>query len=132
SPLSNPADLSVNTAGDRFAVACSGNNTVYFGELESPSNLRPIAVPDAGASLQAEGVVFEAGQAGTWMVRGLDLTGRLLGTTSELPHAAGVATWTWDQLGAWAAGAALLDIRFIPVQNGASSWQTTLKRAPVR
>ena len=33
---------------------------------------------------------------------------------------------------AWAADAALLDIRFTPVQNGASSWQTTLKRAPVR
>ena len=124
--------LSVSTDGDRFAVACSGNNTVYFGELETPSNLRPIALPEAGASLQAEGVVLEARQAGTWTVRGLDLTGRLLGTTSELPHATGAATWTWDQLGAWAAGAALLDIRFIPIQDGASLWQTTLKRAPVR
>ena len=132
SPLSDPADLSVNTIGDRFAVACSGNNTVYFGDLETPSNLQPIALPEAGASLHAEGIVLEAGQAGTWTVRGLDLNGRLLGTTSEWPHAASAATWTWDQLGTWAAGAALLDIRFIPVQDGASSWQTTLKRAPVR
>ena len=132
SPLSNPADLSVNTAGDRFAVACSGNNTVYFGELETPSTLRPIKLPEAGATLQAEGLMLTAGQAGTWTVRGLDLTGRLLGTTSELPHATGAATWTWNQLGAWAAGAALLDIGFIPVQDGTSSWQTTLKRAPLR
>ena len=132
SPLSNPADLSVNTAGDRFAVACSGNNTVYFGELETPSILRPIKLPEAGATLQAEGLMLTAGQAGTWTVRGLDLTGRLLGTTSELPQATGAATWTWNQLGAWAAGAALLDIGFIPVRDGTSSWQTTLKRAPLR
>ena len=37
SPLSNPADLSINTAGDTYAVACSGNNTVYFGNLMAVS-----------------------------------------------------------------------------------------------
>lgn len=131
-PLSNPADLSVNTAGDRFAVACSGNNTVYFGELESVSGLRPIVLPEAEAALLAEGVVLKAAHSGAWTVRGMDVSGRQLGNTSELPHPSGTATWTWDELGPWAADAALLDIRFAPDHAGSPLWQTTLKRAPIR
>ena len=131
SPLSNPADLSVNTLGDRYAVACSGNNTVYFGPLLDISALSPVRVPETAASLTGEGLALSSDEAGQWTIRGLDTSGRELGANS-LSSAAGQVPVTWDVLGKWSSAAFLLEVRFEPVGSTSGSWRTVLKHNSTR
>ncbi len=126
SPLSNPADLSVNTLGDTYAVACSGNNTVYFGPLLDISALSPVRVPVTDASLTDEGLALSSDEAGHWTVRGLDSAGRELGMSS-LSSAAGQVPVSWDALGTWSSAAFLLEVRFDPSGSLSGSWRTVLK-----
>lgn len=131
SPLSNPADLSVNTLFDTYAVACSGNNTVYFGPLLDISSVDPVTVPAAEASLSGEGLALNADEPGRWTVRGLDTTGRELGLVS-LSSGAGTTPVSWDSLGSWSRDAFLLEVRFEPAGTDSGSWRTVLKRDPKR
>ena len=131
SPLSNPADLSVNTLGDTYAVACSGNNTVYFGPLLDISALSPVRVPVTAASLTGEGLALSSDEAGQWTVRGLDTSGRELGAKS-LSGGAGQVPVTWDALGKWSAAAFLLEVRFEPAASTSGSWRTVLKHGATR
>jgi len=126
SPLSNPADLSVNTAETLYAVACSGNNTVYFGELANVSNVTSARWPLAEAAWASQGVSVSADVPGTWSITGMDFSGRVLGNMEAL-HAAGETVWTWDTLGSWGRQATLLDVRFTPQGSGVGVWKTTLK-----
>ncbi|MDA0728708.1 MAG: hypothetical protein O3B70_02350 [Bacteroidetes bacterium] len=128
SPLSNPADLSINTTGDTYAVACSGNNTVYFGTLmdlspvvDSPSS------PDIQIQWNDSGVMTQQDMPGTWTVRGFDLSGRLLGSKSWFePPGSSVATW--EQLGAWSRHSNFLEFSLEGI-DGRGVWRQTLKTA---
>ena len=131
SPLSNPADLSVNTLGDLYGVACSGNNTVYFGPLLDVSAITPIALPGADAQLTSQGITLEADVSGTWFIQGMDALGRALGTCS-VPCTAGAQLVDWSQMGAWGQRSALLTAKFTPTASGVGAWQTTLKRVVLR
>ncbi|MDG1675067.1 MAG: hypothetical protein P8H88_06425 [Flavobacteriales bacterium] len=131
SPLSNPADLSVNTLGDTYAVACSGNNTVYFGPLLDISALSPVHVPSADASLNGDGLALSSEEAGKWTVRGLDTAGRELGTNS-LSSGPGQVPVSWDALGQWSAAAFLLEVSFEPTGSASGSWRTVLKHGATR
>ena len=130
--ISNPADLSVNSAEDRFAVACSGNNTVYFGNLENTAEIRLVNIPQAGAIMDSEGLVLQSSTPGVWIIRGLDLTGRVLGTSDRSIQSTRRVTWTWDTLGKWAGQATLLEIIFKPTNATYSTWRTTFKRGTMR
>ena len=77
--VNNPADLSVNASGDMYAVACSGNHTVFFGVLPKPSQLVEAKLPAVEAAFCGTGLKLEADVAGTWHVQGTDATGKLLG-----------------------------------------------------
>ena len=77
--VSSPADLSVNASGDMFAVACSGDNTVFFGMLPEPSNLIQVTLPSAEAAFCGNGLELHSDDAGTWQIQGTDATGKLLG-----------------------------------------------------
>jgi len=131
SPLSNPADLSVNTLFDTYAVACSGNNTVYFGPLLDISSVDPVTVPTANAALTSEGLALSADEPGQWTVRGLDTTGRELGMNS-FSSGAGTVPVSWDSLGSWSRAAFLLEVRFDPAGTDSGTWRTVLKRDPTR
>ena len=130
-PLSNPADLSVNTLGDTYGVACSGNNTVYFGPLLDISAVSPVRIPVTAASLTGEGLALSSEEAGQWMVRGLDASGRELGTNS-LSSCSGQVPVSWDVLGSWSEDAFLLEVRFEPMGSASGSWRTVLKHGATR
>ena len=131
SPLSNPADLSVNTLGDTYAVACSGNNTVYFGPLLDISAVSPVRVPVTDASLTGEGLALSSDEAGQWTLRGLDTAGRELGTNS-FSSGPGQASVSWDALGSWGVDAFLIEVRFEPTGSTTGSWRTALKHSAPR
>ena len=107
SPLDNPADLSVNSSGDRYA-------------------------PSIQASLTANGVLVQTEAAGHWTVRGYDVMGRLLGASDALHHSAGEQNWTFDNMGDWVSRSTFLEMHFEASGYGAETWTTTLKRAPLR
>ena len=127
SPLSNPADLSVNTLGDTYAVACSGNNTVYFGPLLDVSALKPIHVPATDATMTGEGLTLSTDVAGRWMLRGMDSAGRELGSESHTANW-GQTTISWDALAPWGNKAMLIEVRFEPTASASGTWRTVLKR----
>ena len=127
SPLSNPADLSVNTLGDTYAVACSGNNTVYFGPLLDVSALKPIHVPATEATMTGEGLTLSTDVAGRWMLRGMDSAGRELGSESHTANW-GQTTISWDALAPWGNKAMLIEVRFEPTASASGTWRTVLKR----
>ena len=127
SPLSNPADLSVNTLGDTYAVACSGNNTVYFGPLLDISALKPIHVPATEATMTGEGLTLSTDVAGRWMLRGMDSAGRELGSESHTANW-GQTTISWDALAPWGNKAMLIEVRFEPTASASGTWRTVLKR----
>ena len=124
SPLSSPADLSINAVGDMYAVACSGNNTVYFGELSGTSQIETRPVPfGAEAILEGERLQLSSPCPGTWHVQGFDLSGRKLG---ELLHPSSLASnLSLNALGPWAGKAFFLDLQFESSEG--STWRTTLK-----
>lgn len=124
SPLSSPADLSINAVGDMYAVACSGNNTVYFGELSGTSQIEPRPVPfGAEAILEGQRLQLSSPCPGTWHVQGFDLSGRKLG---ELLHPSSLASnLSLNALGPWASKAFFLDLQF--ESSAGSAWRTTLK-----
>ena len=132
SPLNNPADLSVNSNGDLYAVACSGNSTVYFGNLPMVSAVQGFKAPTIQASLTANGILVQTDVAGHWTVRGYDVTGRLLGASYDLNHSAGEQNWTFDDMGDWVSRSTFLEMHFEASGYGAETWTTTLKRAPLR
>lgn len=131
-PLDNPADLSVNSNGDRYAVACSGNSTVYFGDLPTVSAVQGVKAPSIQASLTANGVLVQTDVAGRWTVRGYDVTGRLLGASDDLHHSAGEQNWTFEDMGDWVSRSTFLEMHFAASGYGAEMWTTILKRAPLR
>ena len=129
SPLSNPADLSVNTAGDMYAVACSGNNTVHFGPLLDITNVRNPDVETGAtpsATVGANGLLLNQFEPGEWHVRGFDELGRLLGQTTAF-RPSGASQWTWDELGAWGSEALLVEVTWSPVAGTLPAWRGTLK-----
>ena len=127
--VSNPADLSVNASGDMFAVACSGDNTVFFGMLPEPSNLIQVTIPAAKAAFCARGLELHADEAGTWQVQGTDATGKLLGRW-ETTQSTGTSVHSWEDMGSWTGRAVLWQVTFDGV-GGASRWSTVLKRMPL-
>ena len=131
-PLDNPADLSVNSSGDRYAVACSGNSTVYFGDLPTVSAVQGLKAPSIQASLTANGVLVLTDVAGHWTVRGYDVTGRLLGASDALHQSAGEQNWTFDDMGDWVSRSTFLEMHFDASGYGTDTWTTTLKRPPLR
>jgi len=126
SPLSNPADLSINTAGDTYAVACSGNNSVYFGTLMDVSSVleRPVA-PDTELQWNDSGVLIQQQSPGTWTARGFDSTGRLLGSSSWF-QSPGSSVATWEQLGTWSRQSNFLEFSLQGI-DGRGVWRQTLK-----
>ena len=128
--VSNPADLSVNTSGNAYAVACSGDNTVFFGSLEDPSSLMIHSTPEINIGFTDDGLHFQSESPGLCLVRGMDLSGRTLGEV-QIPHSGGDVEWTWAELGAWSQAAVLMDVRF---QSSASQglWRDVVKAAPIR
>jgi hypothetical protein len=124
SPLSSPADLSINAAGDMYAVACSGNNTVYFGALAGTSQIESPPVPfGAEAIFEGQRLHLYSPCSGAWHVTGFDLSGRKLG---ELLHPSSLAsTLSLEQLGPWASNAFFLDLQFESSEG--SAWRTSLK-----
>ena len=128
--VSLPADLSVSASGDMFAVACSGDNTVFFGMLPEPSNLVQVTLPSAKAAFCASGLELHSDDAGTWQVQATDATGKLLGQW-ETPLSPGTSVHSWDDMGSWAERAVLWQVTFDGV-GGAGRWSTVLKRMPLR
>ena len=127
--VSSPADLSVNASGDMFAVACSGDNTVFFGMLPEPSNLVQVTVPSADAAFGATGLELHSDEAGTWQVQGTDAAGKLLGRW-ESTQSSGTSLHSWEEMGPWARRAVLWQVTFDGV-GGAGRWSTVLKRMPL-
>ena len=128
--VSNPADLSVNASGDMFAVACSGDNTVFFGVLSAPSELVQVKLPTAKAAFCGTGLSLYADDAGTWHIQGTDAGGKLLGRW-ETTHSQGTSVHSWDDLGSWTGSAVLWQVTFDAI-GGAGRWSTVLKRMPLR
>ena len=128
--VSSPADLSVNAAGDMFAVACSGDNTVFFGMLPELSNLIQTTLPSAEAAFCATGLELHSDDAGTWQIQGTDAAGKLLGRW-EATQSSGTSVQSWEDLGSWAGRAVLWQVTFDGV-GGAGRWSTVLKRMPLR
>ena len=127
--VNNPADLSVNASGDMYAVACSGNHTVFFGVLPKPSQLVEAKLPAVEAAFCGTGLKLEADVAGTWHVQGTDATGKLLGQWQGM-QTPGEAMLSWEELGLWTERAVLWQVTF--EGNGARQWGTVLKRMPLR
>lgn len=128
--VSNPADLSVNTSGGMYAVACSGDNTVFFGVLSLPTALTPVPLSTAEAAFCGNGLKLHAQHAGTWRIQGTDATGKLLGQwEAEQPR--GTSVRSWDELGAWTNHAVLWQVTYDRT-GAAAPWTTVLKRMPLR
>ena len=127
--VSSPADLSVNASGDLFAVACSGDNTVFFGTLPEPSNLIQVTLPSAEAAFSATGLELHSNDAGTWQVQGTDAAGKLLGRW-ESTQSSGTSLHSWEEMGPWTRRAVLWQVTFDGV-GVASRWSTVLKRMPL-
>ena len=130
SEVNQPADLSVDISGGMYAVACSGDNTVFFGILSLPTDLTPVPLPTAEAAFCGSGVKLHAEHAGTWHVQGSDATGKLLGRW-ETTTSAGTSVHPWDDMGTWTNHAMLWQVTFDGV-GGAGRWSTVLKRMPLR
>ena len=132
SPLSNPADLSINTAGDTYAVACSGNNTVYFGNLMDWNDVTEWVAPfDTRAAWTGSRLDLTQARDGQWTLRGFDLQGRQLGTHHiALPQ--GEARVTSSEAGTWLERATLVEAIFEPSAAQGGTYRTTLKQAILR
>jgi hypothetical protein len=132
SPLSNPADLSINTAGDTYAVACSGNNTVYFGNLMDWDDVTEWGAPfDTRAVWAGSQLDLTQAQDGQWTLRGFDLQGRQLGSHERsLPQ--GNTRLSRSEVGAWLERASLVEVTFQPNAAHAGTFRTTLKRTALR
>ncbi len=128
--VSNPADLSVNSAGDMFAVACSGDNTVFFGMLSKPSNLVQVTLPMAEAAFCGTGLKLHSEDAGTWNIQGTDAAGKLLGRW-QATQSPGSSVHSWDEMGTWTDKAVIWQVSFDGV-GAAGRWSTVLKRMPLR
>ena len=132
SPLSNPADLSINTAGDTYAVACSGNNTVYFGNLMDWNDVTEWVAPfDTHAAWAGTQLELAQAQDGQWTLRGLDLQGRQLGS-HQVTLTPGTTRLSQSDIGTWLERAPLLEATFQPQVAHAGTFRTTLKQTVVR
>ena len=132
SPLSNPADLSINTAGDTYAVACSGNNTVYFGNLMDWNDVTEWAAPFETHAAWAGGQLELAqAQDGQWTLRGFDMQGRQLGS-HQVTLAQGTTRLSRSDIGTWLERAPLVEATFQPQVAHAGTFRTTLKQTVVR
>ena len=128
--VSDPADLSVNSAGDMFAVACSGDNTVFFGMLPKPSNLVQVTLPMAEAAFCGTGLKLHSEDAGKWNIQGTDAAGKLLGRW-QATRSRGSSLHSWDEMGTWTDKAVIWQVSFDGV-GAAGRWSTVLKRMPLR
>ena len=130
--MSNPADLSINTAGDTYAVACSGNNTVYFGNLMDWNDVTEWAAPfETHAAWAGAQLELTQAQDGQWTLRGFDLQGRQLGS-HQVTLAQGTTRLSQSDLGAWLGHAPLVEVTFQSQVAHAGTFRTTLKQTVVR
>ena len=129
SPLSNPADLSINTAGDTYAVACSGNSTVYFGNLMDWNDVTEWVAPfDTHAAWAGAQLELTQAQDGQWTLRGFDVQGRQLGS-HQVTLAPGTTRLSQSDIGALLERAPLVEATFQPQAAHAGTFRTTLKQA---
>jgi len=109
-------------------VACSGNNTVYFGNLMDWNDVTewtaPFYTQVAWARTQLE---LAQAQDGQWTLRGFDLQGRQLGS-HQVTLAQGTTRLSQSDIGAWLERARLVEATFQPQGAHAGTFRTTLKQ----
>ena len=130
SPLSNPADLSINNAGDTY-----GGKGQQYGVLRQPDGLEQrdrMGGPfDTHATWEGTQLELTQAQDGQWKLRGFDVQGRQLGS-HQVTLAPGTTRLSQSDIGAWLERAPLIEATFQPQTANAGTFRTTLKQAVLR